>query len=107
MKEHSMLQVFPRPSAWLLSLVVGMALLCAPTANGSAQAAVTDTPVPVVLDNSVEEWTVGAGLIYWGYNCFADEFTDSAGLKRKPVSGATVRTLQTLNDFERCSTYLN
>ncbi len=64
----------------------------------------TDTPAPVVSDN-VEEWTVGQGLIYWANNCFADEFNPFAELKRKPASGGPERTLESINDYSRCSTY--
>ncbi len=63
-----------------------------------------DAPVPVVSDN-VEEWTVGQGLVYWANNCFADEFNPFAVLKRKPASGGPERTLESINDSSRCSTY--
>ncbi len=63
-----------------------------------------DTPVPVASDN-VEEWTVGQGLVYWANNCYADEFNPFAELKRKPASGGIERTLESINDYGRCSTY--
>lgn len=65
-----------------------------------------DTPITVVAD-SVEEWTVGNGLIYWAYSCFADEFVSTAALKRKPVAGGTQRTLESINDGNRCITFLS
>ncbi len=65
-----------------------------------------DVPVPVVSDN-VEEWTVGQGLVYWANNCFADEFNPFAELKRQPVGGGTTRTLESINDYDRCVTYQN
>lgn len=65
-----------------------------------------DVPVPVVSDN-VEEWTVGQGLVYWADNCFADEFNPFANLKRQPASGGTAKTLEAINDGNRCSTYQN
>ncbi|MEZ4658824.1 MAG: hypothetical protein R2911_14750 [Caldilineaceae bacterium] len=66
----------------------------------------TDTPTPVVTD-AVEEWSVGNGLIYWAYNCFADEFVSTAALKRKPVNGSIQRVLESIDDFAKCNTYRN
>jgi hypothetical protein len=73
-----------------------------PTQPGAPQ----DVPVPVVSD-FVEEWSVGNGLIYWAYNCSGDEFVSTAALKRMPVSGGTQRTLESIDDFSRCNTFLN
>ena len=71
-----------------------------------AYAAPTDTPIPVALD-LVEEWAVGAGLVYWAHNCYADEFNPHAELKRKPAAGGAQRTLETINDFGLCITFQN
>lgn len=71
-----------------------------------AAAEITDTPVPFVLDAGVEEWAAGAGLVYWGENCFADEQTSHADLNRKPAAGGAVRTLETIDDGNLCNTYL-
>lgn len=64
-----------------------------------------DTPIPVVLD-SVEEWAAGGGLLYWADSCFAQEFPPPSVIKRKPIAGGTVRTLETTT-AETCLTYLN
>ncbi|MCB9156830.1 MAG: IPT/TIG domain-containing protein [Caldilineaceae bacterium] len=66
----------------------------------------SDTPTPVVTD-SVEEWSVGNGLIYWAYNCYADEFVSTAALKRKPVNGSIQRVLESIDDATKCVTYRN
>ena len=106
-----MLRYFPRTTAWLLSLlVVTASLIGGPLGAATSlavQAAPNDTPTPVITDNQLEEWTVGAGLLYWANNCFADEFNPFAELKRKPIGGGTVRTLETINDFSLCITYQN
>jgi hypothetical protein len=77
-----------------------------PATHAAQPAAVTDTPVPVVTDQ-VEYWAAGNGLVYWAANCFADEFNPFAFLKRVPSSGGTQRTLQSINDYSKCITYLN
>ena len=65
-----------------------------------------DTPVTVVTD-AVEEWTAGAGLLYWAYNCYADEFVSTAALQRMPSAGGPRTTIESIDDFARCNTYLN
>ncbi|MBX7233999.1 MAG: fibronectin type III domain-containing protein [Caldilineales bacterium] len=82
-----------------------IALVPAPPLRAAA-ALPDDTPVPVVNDN-VEEWTAGQGLLYWANNCFADEFNPFAELKRKPSSGGQERTLVSINDYSRCWTFQN
>ena len=84
-------------------LAVGMAYTALLVhAEGNAP---LDAPVPVVTD-SVEEWSVGSGLVYWAYNCFGDEFVSTAALKRKPAGGSIQRTLQSIDDGAKCNTYL-
>ncbi|MCB0067452.1 MAG: hypothetical protein KDD77_09895, partial [Caldilineaceae bacterium] len=73
---------------------------------GAAPDAPTDTPTPFAADN-VEEWAVGAGLVYWANNCYADEFNPFAELKRKPAGGGVQRTLESINDYALCITYQN
>ncbi|MCC7353194.1 MAG: hypothetical protein IT330_05495 [Anaerolineae bacterium] len=64
-----------------------------------------DTPTPVVNDIA-EEWAVGGGLLYWANSCFAEEFPPPSTIKRRPVAGGTIQTLeQTQSD--NCLTYLN
>jgi hypothetical protein len=99
-----MLRALPRSTAWLFSLLVGLSSLLTPATSVPAQAALTDTPVPIVSD-LVEEWAVGAGLLYWANNCYAEEFQPIALLKRKPASGGTERTLESINDTALCITY--
>lgn len=81
-------------------------LLAAFTLIRPAIAAPLDVPVVVANDN-VESWTVGAGLVYWAHNCFADEFNSFAGLKRKPTSGGPQRTIEDIDDGARCNTFHN
>lgn len=95
-----------RTTTWLLTLLVATTSLWLPATSLPAQAAPDDTPVPIVTD-AVEEWAVGAGLLYWANNCYADEFNPFAVLKRKPSSGGTDRTLESINDFGLCITYQN
>jgi hypothetical protein len=83
-----------------------LAPIGATPARAARPAAITDTPVPVVTDQ-VEYWSAGNGLVYWAANCFADEFNPFAILKRVPASGGTQRTLESINDYNRCNTYLN
>ncbi len=91
--------------AWVLSLLIAFSSLLLPAATLSVQATVTDTPVPVVTD-TVEEWTVGAGLLYWANNCFADEFSTFAALKRKPASGGAQRTISSIRRLGAlCNTF--
>lgn len=91
-----------RPAAVrLLSLLALGALLLAPVTDRPALA---DQAAPVVSYN-VEEWAVGAGLLYWADSCFADEFNPLATLKRKPAGGGAERTLEAINDASRCLTY--
>ena len=73
---------------------------------GAAPDTPTDTPTPFAADN-VEEWAVGAGLVYWANNCYADEFNPFAELKRKPAGGGVQRTLESINDYALCITYQN
>jgi hypothetical protein len=96
-----MARLLARTAAWLLILVTLIVVLLV-----SATRLHADTPVGVVSDN-VEEWSVGAGLLYWANNCFADEQNTFAALKRKPVGGGTERTLESINDGARCITYRN
>lgn len=95
-----------RTTIWLLALLVATTSLLLPAASQPVQAAPDDTPVPVVTD-VVEEWAVGAGLLYWANNCYADEFNPFAVLKRKPSNGGTERTLESINDYGLCITYQN
>lgn len=87
-------------------------LLCAaafvPLSPGLARpaaAAPDDVPSPVAT-GQIEEWSVGAGLVYWGDNCFADEFNPYANLYRKPSGGGTQRTLAAISDGN-CITFRN
>lgn len=87
-------------------IVAAGAIVLPPSPALHAAALPDDTPVPVASGN-VEEWTVGQGLVYWANNCFADEFNPFAELKRKPASGGPERTLESINDYNRCWTYQN
>lgn len=91
-------------SAWMLSFLIALSALLIPVTSLSLQAESTDTPVPIVTDN-VEEWSVGAGLLYWAHNCFGDEFNTLAELKRKPASGGLERTLFSIDDGDQCLTF--
>ena len=67
----------------------------------SAEPAIpADTPIPVVVE-TVDSWDVGSGMVYWGKDCFADEFGRSGYLKRRPVAGGTQRTLE-VTDGSKC-----
>lgn len=101
-----MVSPFPRTITWLLALLVATTSLLSPAVSPPAQAAPDDTPTPLVSD-AVEEWAVGAGLLYWANNCYADEFNPFANLKRKPSSGGPERTLEAINDYALCITYQN
>ena len=82
------------------------------TAHAAVQAAVNDTPTPFVVDNNVEDWSVGAGLVYWANNCAGDEFNPIAELRRKPAGGGSPQVIQTVDTNtepnppnETCITY--
>jgi hypothetical protein len=92
--------------ASLLLFLLVITSLLAPAPVFAAPDAPTDTPATVVTDN-VEAWAVGAGLVYWASNCYADEFNPFADLKRKPVGGGVQRTLEAIDDYALCITYQN
>ena len=84
-----------RLSQWGLIVVFALVipiLLPIPAAHAEPDAPL-DTPVPVVLA-AVDSWDVGSGMIYWGKDCFADEFGRAGFLKRRPLAGGTQRTLE-------------
>ncbi|MEZ4615042.1 MAG: hypothetical protein R2867_05940 [Caldilineaceae bacterium] len=88
----------------LCALIASLIVPAAPVfAEGNAP---LDTPASFMND-STEEWTVGSGLVYSAFNCFADEFVSTAGLKRKPSAGGTERIIESIDDFARCITYRN
>jgi hypothetical protein len=74
-------------------------LLAASVANAEGDAP-TDTPMPIVIE-TVDEWSIGSGLLYWGMDCFAQESFRSGYLRRQPVAGGTRRTLET-TDGSHC-----
>lgn len=80
------------------------AILLGSSGGPAARAALDDTPETVVADQ-VEEWAIGAGLLYWAHNCFAKEFNNFAGLKRRPSAGGPLRVLEEIEDGARCNTY--
>jgi len=85
--------------------IVGMIVPAAPALYAESNAPL-DTPTPFAT-SYVEEWTVGNGLAYWSYSCYADEFVTTAGLDRKPTAGGTARVIERIDDGARCITYLN
>ncbi len=90
--------------ALFCAIIVSLILPAFPArAEGNAP---LDTPTTFMSDFT-EEWTVGNGLVYSAFNCFADEFVSTAGLKRKPSAGGTERTIESIDDFARCITYRN
>ena len=101
-----------RLTVGLFTLLLTIVVLLSPAARFTAQAAINDTPTPFVVDSNVEQWSVGAGLVYWAYNCDGEEFpgpTDSAKIKRKPAGGGTEQQLDPSNenDVATCHTYRN
>ncbi|NJN18342.1 MAG: fibronectin type III domain-containing protein [Oscillochloris sp.] len=94
-----------QPSIRLIYRIVTLlalgAFLLAPV---GARPALADVAAPTILDN-VEEWAVGAGLVYWAQTCFADEFNPIATLKRIPAGGGVQRTLESINNDASCRTY--
>ena len=90
----------------LLTFVIAALIVPAAPAVYAESNAPLDTPTPFATAY-VEEWSVGNGLAYWSYSCFADEFVSTAGLDRKPTAGGTPRTIERIDDFARCITYLN
>lgn len=96
-----MLPYLPRRLSSLLALFAIAGLLLTPTPGRPLQAA----PANSAALGNVEEWSVGAGLLYWADNCFADEFNPFANLKRKPAGGGAERTLQAINDYGLCNTF--
>ena len=70
-----------------------------PTARAETNAP-NDTPTPVVVQ-TVDDWAIGSGLIYWGQDCFAVEFGRAGYLRRQPLAGGTQRTLET-TDGSHC-----
>ncbi len=60
----------------------------------------SDTPLPVVVQ-TIDDWAVGGGLLYWGVDCFAVEFGRSGSFHRIPLAGGVQRTLET-TDGSHC-----
>jgi hypothetical protein len=54
----------------------------------------------------VDEWALGGGLLYWADSCFAEELAPPSVIKRKPVSGGIIRTLDTTIGGN-CLSYFN
>ncbi|OUC06193.1 hypothetical protein RY27_22550, partial [Litorilinea aerophila] len=70
---------------WRLLLALALAgLPLLPTAP--VRASPTDTPVPLVSD-SLNEWTLGGGQLYWAYRCYGGEFRGDASSSRAQVTG--------------------
>jgi hypothetical protein len=103
-----MLRYVPRTTVWLLSLLVIMASLLIPWATRSVQAAITETPVPLVTGN-VEEWSSDGHIVWWAENCFAEEFATKATLTRSIVLIPPVSSniAESIDDGARCNTYRN
>lgn len=88
---------------WRLLLVLtltGLPLLPAPL-----RASPTDAPERLVSD-TLNEWTLGGGQLYWAYRCYGGEFRGDAYLKRQPVYGGLQRLLSTA-DSAHCVTFLS
>ena len=73
--------------------LLALPLLLLSAAARADSESVTDTPAPVISD-AVDSWDIGSGMIYWGKDCFADEFGRAGFLKRRPLAGGTQRTLE-------------
>ncbi len=92
-----MMRVIARYEPWfpgsrVLPVLGFLVFFCFPAK--AAQKAVNDAPAPVVLQ-PVDDWAVGSGLVYWGKDCFAEEFSRSGYLKRLPLGGTIERILET------------
>ncbi len=94
-----------KPLCRLLFLLVVLGVLAGPAPAQADTDTPADTPIPVVSD-IVEEWSIGGGLLYWANSCFAQEFAGPSTIKRQPVAGGPMRTLET-TPAEKCLTYLN
>ncbi|MBX3002150.1 MAG: hypothetical protein KF893_26740 [Caldilineaceae bacterium] len=101
MKKNAAVQHLYR----FLLLFLILWLLNSPTPAQAEMDTPTDTPTPVVSD-TVEEWSLHSGLLYWANTCFAEELPPPSTLKRQPVAGGILRTLETTT-AESCLTYLN
>lgn len=66
----------------------------------------TDTPTPIVINETVDEWTIGGGLLYWANTCAGEEFPPPSTIKRQPVAGGPSRLLE-VTGAEGCLSYLN
>ena len=81
----------------ICGLAVVFVALFVVSAVKAEPAAPDDTPTPIVVD-TVDDWSIGNGLIYWGMDCFAVEFTRSGHLRRQPLAGGTRRRLSSRGD---------
>ena len=81
-------------------LIIPLLFLLAVQVASAEPAIPADTPIPVVVE-TVDSWDVGSGMVYWGKDCFADEFGRNGYLKRRPVAGGTQRTLE-VTDGSKC-----
>jgi hypothetical protein len=77
----------------------------AQSAGLSAPSAPSDTPIPVVSE-VYNEWTLNAGLLYWGEGACGGEIRFDGYLRRLPVNGGNQITLGTV-DPTTCSTYFS
>ncbi|MCO6451900.1 MAG: fibronectin type III domain-containing protein [Caldilineales bacterium] len=94
-----------RASTVVLFFLVAFIFYAVPVAQAAPNVNPDDTPIPVVAD-TVDEWAVGGGLLYWANSCFGEEFPPPSVIKRQPVGGGTSRVLETTGEGE-CLTYLN
>jgi hypothetical protein len=70
-----------------------------------------DDPEPLVTETFVD-WTIGGGMLYWANRCFpgperalASPQSNHYYLRRQPLAGGAIRTLQTRDD-NNCITYV-
>ncbi len=84
----------------IFGLAVVFVALFVVSAVKAEPAAPDDTPTPIVVD-TVDDWSIGSGLIYWGKDCFAVEFGRSGSLRRQPLAGGTRRDLE-ITDGSHC-----
>src|SRR3954453_16188261 len=101
-----MFPILRRATSWLtLLLVVMVATFGNPLTKAKVLFAQNDEVQPVLVTNDfLEDWTFGAGLIWWSQKCYTDEQPIPATLHRRSAFGGVAQT-SFAYDTSACDTF--
>ena len=90
---------------WLIVSTMFLFFSVVPSTVSAAPVAPDDTPIPVVQE-TLNEWTLNEGLLYWANRCSGGEFRGDGYLRRMPANGGPIATLSTVTSSD-CYTFLS